>query len=94
LYPTVFLQLAAYQQAYQEEFPDQEIEQRVAVNVGRDGELTVETRDNTTFDRDLKTFLALLDTWRWDLENQGAWSKPAPPMLTREQLGQVLNTTS
>jgi hypothetical protein len=63
------------------------------VNVGRDGELTVETRDNTTFERDLKTFLALLDAWRWDRENQGAWSKPAPPMLTPDQLGQVLNTT-
>jgi hypothetical protein len=93
LYPTVFLQLAAYQQAYQEEFPDQQIEQRVAVNVGRDGELTVETRDNNTFDRDLKTFFALLETWRWDRENQGQWSKPAPPMLTQDQLGQILNTT-
>lgn len=66
LYPTVFLQLAAYQQAYQEEFPGQQILKRVAVNIGRDGELTVETRDNSTFDRDLKTFLALLDVWRWD----------------------------
>jgi hypothetical protein len=67
----------------------------VAVNIGRDGELTVEIRDNSTYDRDLKTFLALLDVWRWDRPNE--WpigTKTAPPLLTQDQLGQILNTAS
>jgi hypothetical protein len=92
LYSTVFLQLAAYQQAYQEEFPGEQIEQRVAVNIGRDGELDSDTRDNSTFQKDLKQFLNMLDTWRWDRENQGKWSKSAPPLLTPDQLGQILAT--
>jgi hypothetical protein len=87
LYPTVFLQLAAYQQAYEEEYPARLIEQRVAVNINREGELTHETRDNSTFEHDLKTFLALLDVWRWDRPNEWpAGTKEAPPLLTQEQL--------
>jgi hypothetical protein len=81
LYPTVWLQLAAYQVAYEEEFPDQQIVQRVGVNVGRDGVLETETRTNDTLKEDFKTFLALLQVWRWNMENQGKWSKPAPQIL-------------
>jgi hypothetical protein len=81
LYPTVWLQLAAYQVAYEEEFPDQQIVQRVGVNVGRDGVLETETRTNDTLKDDFKTFLALLQVWRWNMENQGKWSKPAPQVL-------------
>jgi hypothetical protein len=90
LYPTVFLQLAAYQQAYQEEHPGQQILQRVAVNIGRDGELTVESRDNATFERDLRMFLALLEVWHWDRENNGKWSKPALQRIGPKDLQHIL----
>jgi hypothetical protein len=81
LYPTVFLQLAAYQAAYQEEFPDQTITKRLGINIGRDGVLTTESRGNDTFNTDLDMFLALLRAWRWDRENQGDFSKPAPAIV-------------
>jgi len=81
LYSTVFLQLAAYQHAYQEEFPGEKIAKRLAINVGRDGVLTTESRDNATYDTDFACFLALLTAWRWDRENQGSFSKPAPPVI-------------
>jgi hypothetical protein len=90
LYPTVFLQLAAYQQAYEEEY-QRLIEQRVAVNVNREGELTHETRDNSTFWSDMKAFLALLEVWRWDRPNEWpAGTKEAPPLLTQEQRNRVV----
>jgi hypothetical protein len=85
LYSTVFLQLAAYQEAWLEEHPDQPLEQRVAVNIGRDGELTTEVQDNSTYSRDLKVFLGLLELWHWDRENQGKWSKPALRRLTLDE---------
>jgi hypothetical protein len=81
LYETVFLQLAAYQMAYEEEFPDQKIKQRWAVNVGRDGELATECRDNSTLEYDFACFRGLLGVWRWNQENQGKYSKPAPKIL-------------
>jgi hypothetical protein len=81
LYPTVWLQLAAYQKAWEEEYPEQKIVQRVGVNVGRDGNLETETRNNSTLEDDFKCFLALLKVWRWNMENQGKWSKPAPQIL-------------
>jgi CRISPR/Cas system-associated exonuclease Cas4 (RecB family) len=81
LYDTVFLQLAAYQAAYEEEFPGQRITRRLAINVGKDGKLVTEDRDNATLERDFKCFLSLLDAWRWDRENQGQYSKPAPPVV-------------
>lgn len=92
LYPTVFLQLAAYQQAWQEEYPDQPLEQRVGVNINREGEVEFQVRDNTTFERDLQAFLHLLEIWRWDRPHEWpAGTKIAPPPLTSEQLGKVLN---
>jgi len=81
LYPTVFLQLAAYQKAYEEEFTDQQIVKRIGVNVGRDGHLETAVRDNSTLERDFECFLALLTAWRWDRENQGKWSKSAPAVI-------------
>jgi hypothetical protein len=91
LYPTVRLQLSAYKQAYEEEFPDQIIEQRVAVNTGKDGKLSFEVHDNTTHRQDMNMLLALLRVWRWDRENQGQWSKEAPRQLTKEEIAAILN---
>jgi hypothetical protein len=81
LYDTVFLQLAAYQKAYEEEFPSQKIVKRLGINVGRDGRLTTESRGNDTLETDFQCFLALLRLWRWDRENQGSYSKPAPAIV-------------
>jgi hypothetical protein len=81
LYDTVFLQLAAYQLAYEEEFPDQKIEQRLAINVGRDGRLETKSRDNQTLQSDVECFLSLLTAWRWDRQNQGVFSKSAPAVV-------------
>lgn len=81
LYATVFLQLAAYQVAYEEEFPGQRIERRIGINIGRDGVLETQERDNSTLDRDFRTFIALRDIYRWDCENQGKYSKPAHRIL-------------
>jgi hypothetical protein len=80
-YAEYFLQTAAYQHAYQEEFPEQAIQARWIVNVGRDGELQTESRTNESFETDFRCFLALLRVYRWNSENQGAWSKPAPKIL-------------
>jgi hypothetical protein len=71
LYPKVFLQLAAYQMAYQEEFPGQEIEQRTGINVGRDGVLSHESRDNSTLQSDFKCFLGLQTAWQWSRLAEG-----------------------
>jgi hypothetical protein len=90
LYATVRLQLSAYKQAYEEEYPGQVIEQRVAVNTGKDGNLTVETYDNNTHGLDLSVFLSLLDIWRWDRENQGQWSKKAPRRISPDELNGIL----
>ena len=81
IYPEYFLQTAAYQAAYEEEH-EEKIQRRWIVNVSRDtGKLQVETRDNSTFDEDFGTFLALLRVFRWHCENQGPWSKPAPTIV-------------
>lgn len=65
LYPKVFLQLAAYQKAYEEEFPNQQIEQRVGVNVGRDGVLSTDSRDNETLQSHFECFLGLQKAWQF-----------------------------
>lgn len=77
IYAEYFLQTAAYQKAYEEEFPDQKIIKRWIVNIGRDGKLAHEVRGNDTVDVDFGCFLSLLNLWRWDQTNQGAYSKPA-----------------
>jgi hypothetical protein len=80
-YPEYFLQTAAYQGAHHEEFPDQNIQARWIVNVGRDGELQTESRTNETYETDFRCFLALLRVYRWNCENQGMYSKPAPQII-------------
>lgn len=82
LYPEVFLQLAAYQRAYEEEH-GVDLYQRIAVNVGRDGNLETKERDNSTLDVDFGAFLALLQAWRWHEENVGKWDYKARQMVTR-----------
>jgi hypothetical protein len=78
IYSEYFLQTAAYQMAYEEEFPDQKILKRIVVHIGRDGVLDTQSRDNSTLEQDFEVFISLLKVWRWNLENQGKWSKPAP----------------
>ena len=91
LYPTVRLQLSAYKAAYEEEHPGQEIEQRVAINTGKDGALSYEIHANTTHAEDFEVFLSLQKTWRWDRVNQGQWSKEAPRQLTQSEVLQIIN---
>jgi len=81
IYPSVWLQLAAYQKAWEEEFPEQPIEKRVAINVGRDGILSTQERDNTTIQQDFAAFLGLLRIWRWNEENKDYKPKPAPQIV-------------
>lgn len=89
LYAEVFLQTAAYQVAYQEEFPDAQVVQRVGLNVGKDGHLTDICRDNLTLESDFGAFRALLTLWRWHEENVGPYNRqertnvpqPAPRIL-------------
>lgn len=81
IYAEYFLQAAAYQVAYTEEFPEQEITKRVIVHVGRDGKLATQTKDNDTLEADFHVFKSLLAVWRWDQENSGRYSKPAPRVL-------------
>ena len=82
LYPEVFLQLAAYQMAWQEEH-NEELYQRVAVNVGRDGNLETQERSNETLEADFDCFLALLAAWRWNEENVGKWDYKLRKMVPR-----------
>lgn len=82
LYPTVRLQLAGYKAAYEEEFPEQKIIQTVGINITREGKLEAEFYPCAKYhEQDFRTFLALLDVWRWDCENRGNWSRPAPRVL-------------
>lgn len=82
LYPEVFLQLAAYQRAYEEEHGE-DLHQRIAVNVGRDGNLETQQRDNSSIIADFGAFLALLRAWRWHEENVGKWDYKERRMVTR-----------
>jgi hypothetical protein len=66
LYPEVWLQTAAYQHAYQEEYPRADIRARWGINVGKDGTLYAERRGPELFEADFKAFLGLLEIWRWD----------------------------
>jgi hypothetical protein len=89
LYPTVRLQLSAYKQAWEEEHPDQIIEQRVGINTTKEGVLEYEVYGNDTHDEDLNVFLSLIHVWRWDRVNQGKWSKEAPRQLTQDEINQI-----
>jgi hypothetical protein len=91
LYPTVRLQLSAYKSAWEEENPDQIIEQRVGINTTKEGQLEYEVYGNETHQEDLNVFLSLIDVWRWDRVNQGKWSKEAPRQLTQDEVTKILN---
>lgn len=80
LYPTVWLQLAAYLKAYEEEFTEQKVLRRIGVNIGRDGVLDVQERDNSTLEADFNAFLSLNQIFRWDCAHD--WKpRPAPKVL-------------
>ena len=66
LYSTVWLQTAAYQMAYEEEFPHLEIKARWGINVGKDGLLTAIRRDNEFLEDDTAGFLGAFELWKWD----------------------------
>jgi hypothetical protein len=69
LYSEVWLQTAAYQHAYQEEYPRAEVKARWGINIGKDGVLDAVRRGPETFAADFAGFLALLEVWRWDRVN-------------------------
>lgn len=91
LYPTVRLQLSAYKQAYEEEYPNQEITQRVAVNTGKDGKLDPQFYGIDSHEDDLEMFLSLLKAWRWDRANQGdsRYNKEVPRYLTATEVSLI-----
>jgi hypothetical protein len=85
IYDEYWMQTGAYQTAHEEEFPTEKIEQRVVVNVGRDGKLRHEVRNNETLQSDFRGFIGLRDAYRWHCENQGKYSKPAPVIVGKLQ---------
>lgn len=89
IYPENFIQLAAYQQAWEEEFPDQPLERRHVVRVGKDGKLMHEVRDRTTFDQDFLTFRALLQVWKWHRANDTYYG-PKDPITILGPLDQAI----
>lgn len=66
IYPSVWLQTAAYQMAYCEEHPKAKIKARVAINVGKDGTLDYQRRPSEFLEADFRCFLGLRDTYMWD----------------------------
>lgn len=66
LYPEVWLQTAAYQQAYQEEFPHLRIEARWGINTGKDGQLKAVRRERRYWDEDFKAFMSAKRLNDWD----------------------------
>lgn len=76
LYPEVFLQTAAYQEAYSEEYPDsrRQFLSRWGVNVGKDGRLDAKRRCNKIhFENDFQAFLAAKQLWHWNRVENGGW---------------------
>jgi hypothetical protein len=80
IYSEMFLQTAAYQVAYEEEHPDQQILKRWIVRVGKDGKLVEATRGRDTLNDDFVCFRALKKVWEWDRIN-GRWPKEAVPII-------------
>lgn len=78
IYSSMFLQLAAYAAAFMAEFPNQVIENRVVVNIKKDGTgLETETRGLDTYSNDLTAFLACGSLYRWNREND-KWRPGSP----------------
>lgn len=64
IYPSYFLQTAAYAQAIEEEFPQYKVEKTMIVRVGKqEGDLEVEM--HTDWQKDLSVFLALKTAYVW-----------------------------
>lgn len=67
VYPSMFLQLAAYQSAFMCEFPDKVIKNRYIVNIKKDGSgLEYEMKDLDSYAEDLDAFLACLTLYSWN----------------------------
>ena len=70
IYPSMFLQLAAYQCCYMEEFPEQTIQNRIVVNIKKDGSgFEFEQKGLESYTEDLEAFLACNQLYRWNREN-------------------------
>lgn len=74
IYPEVWMQTAAYQVAYQEEYEDR-LDGRVAVHVGKDGSLDHKSRENDTLKEDFQAFLSLRRVWDWTRKNIPRWDR-------------------
>lgn len=64
-YPEYFAQTAAYQLAYEEEYPEAKVEERWVVRVGKTGQLQSSTRSMAHHDGDKQAFLNTLAIFRW-----------------------------
>ena len=71
IYAEYWAQLAALQNMFEEEFPDQHIVKRVAINVPKDGgDLQVEVRNHDQrYYQDLSLFRALKTVYGWNRAN-------------------------
>ena len=71
IYAEYWAQLAALQNMYEEEFPDQKIMKRVAINIPKDGsDLQVQVRDRDhRQDEDLGMFRACQALYNWNRAN-------------------------
>lgn len=76
LYSTFSMQLAAYANAYAEEFGTLP-HVRWAINLKRDGGLEVEKRGLDTYNADLEAFRACRTIYGWDRDNDD-WKKGSP----------------
>jgi hypothetical protein len=77
IYPEYLLQTAAYVQAYEEEFPDQRVEKRYLIKLGKDdGEFEAHEFDRTTLDADIRAFNAAITLYQRLKELDGVSRKP------------------
>lgn len=74
IYDEYWLQVAAYQQAYQEEFPEYEIEGALIVRIGKDATLEVKERA-WDYELDREAFNAALVLYRRLKNLKGSYSK-------------------
>lgn len=75
------IQLAALQNMYQEEFPDQVIRNRWAVNIPKDGgDVQTETYGLDTYSEDLESFRACLTLYHFNRKND-SYQKGSPVQI-------------
>lgn len=88
IYPTMFLQLAAYQKAYQEEFGGL-IKDRYVINIPKDGrDLEFEKRDLSTYAEDIEAFQSALVLYKWNRINDKF--RPGSPVTVVGRLDDVV----